>query len=98
MLKIHTTFANFRLLNVDESIVYGIPTIAKLRALFDNYEVDASDEEIVTTQEKSEENEFINSVLDTKVMQTAMQFLHKKGEHKQAFNFRFSIKNIDRFG
>lgn len=89
LLITRSTFDIFRLLNVDESIVYGIPTIAKLRALFDNYELDATDKEVITTHEKNEENDFINAVLDTKVMKTAMQFLHKKGEHEQTFNFCF---------
>lgn len=69
----------FRLLNVDESIVYKIPTIQKLRALFDNYELDSSVSENVTPGERNEENEFLNAVLDTQVMKTAMEFLHKKG-------------------
>lgn len=60
-------------------MVYKIPTIDKLLALFDNYELDASDSEKVTADERDEENDFINAVLDTKVMQTAMNFLHKKG-------------------
>lgn len=68
-----------RLLSIDESAVYKVPTIKKLRALFDNYELDSSAAENVTTSETSEENEFINAVLDTQVMQTAMGFLNKKG-------------------
>lgn len=69
----------FRLLKIDESIIYKVPTIRKLRALFDNYEVDASDSENVTPNELQENDDFINAVLDTKVMQTAMKFLNRKG-------------------
>lgn len=69
----------FRLLKIDESIIYKVPTIRKLRALFDNYEVDASDSENVTPNELQENDDFINAVLDTTVMQTAMKFLNRKG-------------------
>lgn len=68
------------LLTVDESVVYKIPTIAKMRALYDNYEVDSSVRENVTPDEIVEEEEFVNEILDTQVMKTAMKFLHKKGD------------------
>lgn len=71
--------SNCRLLSVDEQTVYKVPTIEKLRALFDNYEVDASNSENVTPNERQENADFINAVLDTKVMQTTMEFLNKKG-------------------
>lgn len=64
---------------MDENIIYKVPTIEKLRALFDNYELDASHSEHVTPNERQENDNFINAVLDTKVMQTAMAFLNKKG-------------------
>lgn len=67
-------------------MVYEVPTIVKLRALFDNYELDSADSETVTPEEEIEENEFINAVLDTQVMQTAMNFLHKKGYFVKIFN------------
>lgn len=69
----------FRLLKIDESIIHKVPTIRKLRALFDNYEVDASDSENVTPNELQENDDFINAVLDTQVMKTAMKFLNRKG-------------------
>lgn len=69
----------FRLLSIDESIAFEVQTIKKLRALFDNYEVDASDRENVTPHELRENEDFINAVLDTRVMETAMRFLHRKG-------------------
>lgn len=60
-------------------MVYKVPTIKKLRALFDNYELDASDSEHVTPNELQENGDFINAVLDTRVMKTAMNFLNRKG-------------------
>lgn len=83
-------FCVFRLLDVDESVVYKVPTIAKLLVLFDNYELDSADSETVTPEEEIEENEFINAVLDTQVMQTAMNFLHKKGYFVKIFDLTFS--------
>ena len=64
-----------------------MPTIKKLRALFDNYEVNASDRENVTPNELQENDDFINAVLDTQVMQTAMKFLNKKGSRRKYFLF-----------
>lgn len=68
-----------RLLNIDESIVYKVPTIAKMRVLFDNFKMDVHEEEEVTPQKLRQHDDFLNAVLDTKVMQTAMDFLHTKG-------------------
>lgn len=48
-------------------------------ALFDNYEMDVSRRENVTPHKLREDDDFINAVLDTQVMQTAMHFLNKKG-------------------
>lgn len=77
---------------MDESIVYRVPTIEKLRALFDNYELDASHSENVTSNERQENDDFINAVLDSKVMQTAMEFLNKKGLHiLNAFLFQIIV-------
>lgn len=56
-----------------------IPTIVKLRALFDNYELDTMTEETVTTAERQEEDEFLEKILDTAVMRTAMNYLKDKG-------------------
>lgn len=68
-------------MSVNESVVFKVPTISKLRALYDNYEVDASMSEYVTLEEQNEDKEFLNTVLDTQVMKTAMNFLHRKGEN-----------------
>lgn len=66
-------------MDVSESTLNGIPTIAKMRALFDNYEMDASLREDVTQSEQREENEFLNKIMDTRVMQIAMDYLKQKG-------------------
>lgn len=68
-------------MSVNESVVFKVPTIQKLRALYDNYELDASTRENVTPDERIEEKEFLDAVLDTKVMKTAMEYLHHKGRN-----------------
>lgn len=82
-----------RLLNIDESIVYKVPTIRKLLALFDNYEMDVSRKENVTPHKLREDDDFIDAVLDTQVMQTAMYFLNKKGFRiEYVIFFRFDME------
>lgn len=67
------------LLQVDESILDATETLSKMRALFDNYEMDAAVNEHVSPIERKEENEFLNAILATPVMRTAMKFLQDKG-------------------
>lgn len=62
-----------------------IPTIVKLRALFDNYELDTMTDETVTAGERQEEDEFLEKILDTAVMRAAMNYLKDKGFHQIEF-------------
>lgn len=66
-------------LSIDEKQVYAVPTIEKMRALFNNYELDTMVNEYVTPMEKKEENDFVDALLATNVMRSAMLFLQKKG-------------------
>lgn len=66
-------------LTVDETKIYAIPTIEKMHALFNNYELDTMTNEHVTPLEKKEENDFVDALLATNVMRQAMLFLQKKG-------------------
>lgn len=68
-----------RLLSVSNATLSGIPTIVKLRALFDNYELDTMTVETTTQTERQEEDEFLDKVLDTAVMKAAMTYLQQKG-------------------
>ncbi|XP_055642561.1 endoribonuclease CG2145 [Toxorhynchites rutilus septentrionalis] len=67
------------LLTIDEQQVFSYPTIEKMRPLFNNYEIDTMVNEHVTAMEKKEENDFVDALLATNVMRTAMLFLQKKG-------------------
>lgn len=68
-----------RLLTINETILNEVQTIAKMRALFNNYEVDSTVNEYVSPVERQEENEFLDEVLKTPVMKAAMKFLQDKG-------------------
>lgn len=67
-----------RLLTVSEDVMKNVTTINKLRALFDNYEMDALLNEKEDAVELKEQDAFISAVLNTNVMKTLMQFLVKK--------------------
>lgn len=97
--SIHLSMASFirlkfkcRLIQVDESIMDATQTLIKMRALFDNYEADASINEHVTPNERREENEFLNAVLDTQVMRTAMKFLQDKGWLRRLLLAKLELK------
>jgi poly(U)-specific endoribonuclease len=56
-----------------------IPTISKLRLLYDNYVRDTSVNEHVTPAERAEENDLLDSFMATPVMKHTMLFLADKG-------------------
>jgi poly(U)-specific endoribonuclease len=56
-----------------------IPTISKLRLLYDNYVRDTSVSEHVTPEERAEENNLLDSFMATPVMKYTMHFLADKG-------------------
>ncbi|XP_075222606.1 endoribonuclease Arlr-like isoform X1 [Lycorma delicatula] len=72
-----TDKADKPLLNVDEKALKH-PTIASLRAMFDNYDPDVRKAEDVTTGEVQEEDKFLDAVLNTDVMNYTMKFLTDK--------------------
>ncbi|KAK3923087.1 Poly(U)-specific endoribonuclease-like protein [Frankliniella fusca] len=75
------------LLTVDAE-AFNNPTIKALRQLYDNYIADSSFVESITSTEQKEESEFLDKVLDTRVMTDAMEFLADKGyvqKNKRAY-------------
>ena len=50
-----------------------------MRLLYNNYELDTSVNEHVSAIERQEENDFIDALLATPVMRTAMLFLQERG-------------------
>ena len=67
-----------KLLTVDESKLFAVSTVEKMRALYNNYEIDTSVNEHSTALEKNEENDFVDEMLKTNVMRTLMQYLQTK--------------------
>lgn len=67
-----------RLLEIDAK-AFDAPTIAAMRSLFNNYEMDTMVNEHVTPNERKEENDFVDAVMSTNVMRQAMLFLQNKG-------------------
>lgn len=64
---------------MNETAVYAIQSIAKMRDLFNNYEQDAAVNEFVTPLERSEESDFLDVIMVSQVMRHTMQFLQAKG-------------------
>ncbi|KOC69533.1 Poly(U)-specific endoribonuclease like protein [Habropoda laboriosa] len=79
-----TSFNNFtdnaleRLLNTSSNAFLTLTTKSLIK-LFDNYELNTSQPEIVTKQKDTEENEFIDNLMETDVMLHVMHFLSLKG-------------------
>jgi len=67
-----------RLLNINAA-AYQIPSIEKLILLYNNYFVEASQNEVYSGQERIEENNLLDVMLTTPVMQFARSFLVRKG-------------------
>ncbi|RZF42309.1 hypothetical protein LSTR_LSTR003927 [Laodelphax striatellus] len=65
------------LLQVDDQALQ-YPTVANVIALLDNYYPDARDAEDVTDEERKEENQFLDSIMDTAVMNYTIDFLREK--------------------
>lgn len=64
---------------VNEANVFGRPTFALLRALFDNYEPYVTEKEDHTEGEHDEELAFLDAVIATQVMRRTREFLVEKG-------------------
>ncbi|XP_011306211.1 poly(U)-specific endoribonuclease homolog [Fopius arisanus] len=58
--------------------VFRIPTINRVRQMYDNYHLDTRKTEGITSFHKEEQNSLLDALLDTDVMSTAMQFLSDK--------------------
>ncbi|XP_043679691.1 poly(U)-specific endoribonuclease homolog [Vespula pensylvanica] len=62
-----------------EPEVYNILTIKVIRMLYDNYERNSSKKENRTFEKRMEENLFLDTILNTNVMHTAMKWLSSRG-------------------
>ncbi|XP_057660823.1 endoribonuclease CG2145-like isoform X1 [Diorhabda carinulata] len=67
------------LLSINKA-AYSIPSISKLLLLYNNYIVESNQNEVYTAQEKNEENDLLDIILQTPVMQYTRNFLIGKGK------------------
>lgn len=75
----------FRLLGVDDRAYSGL-TVSKLKRLHDNYVLETTRGEDRTNQEVIEEDEFLDAVISTSVMQAARKFLIERGIVQSIFD------------
>lgn len=59
--------------------------------LYNNYILEASQNEVYTSQEKIEENNLLDTILSTPVMQHTRNFLIKKGKIKPIAETAFNV-------
>ena len=75
--------------------VWRIRSFKALQALLDNYDPNVKNSEDNTRAERQEEEEFLTSVMETKVMKRAYQFLVEYGKFTGSMNdFRAYLKRI----
>jgi len=75
--------------------LFGVETVSKMTALFDNYFANVNRAEVVTAQERREETQFVNAVMRTQEMQSAHQFLNQKGVFNGTYSsFSAFVKKI----
>lgn len=74
---------------------YEIPTIKAIIMLHNNYELDVKVKEVVTSEERKEESELLDKILETDIIKTTMKFLIDKGYiQDDEFEFKDTIKRI----
>lgn len=74
---------------------YEIPTVKAVIALHDNYEINVKTKETVTSEERKEESELLDKILETDVMKSIMKFLADKGYiQDDEYEFKDTMKRI----
>ncbi|XP_033316466.1 poly(U)-specific endoribonuclease homolog [Bombus bifarius] len=74
---------------------YEIPTVKAVIALHDNYELNVKTKETVTSEERKEESELLDKILETDVMKSMMKFLADKGYiQDDEYEFKDTMKRI----
>ena len=74
---------------------YEIPTVKSVIALHDNYELDVKTKETITPEERKEESDLLDKVLETDVMKATMKFLVDKGYiEDDEYEFKDTMKRI----
>ena len=74
---------------------YFLNPFSAFRALLDNYELECGEAEVVTWEEKKENRDFIDSIMETDVMKEAHSYLVEKGLAPAAVNdFKCKLYNL----
>ena len=64
--------------NLDEKALFGKKTFEALLPLMDNYIPEVTKEEDHTAEEQSEEDLFLNAIVESEIMQETIRFLIQK--------------------
>ncbi|XP_031637966.1 poly(U)-specific endoribonuclease homolog [Contarinia nasturtii] len=68
---------------VNNTVLSEIPTVVSIRELFNKYDqTHFSIDKTLTLNDFLKENDFLSKIIDTPVMQIAMNFLHKEGSEE----------------
>ena len=74
---------------------YELPTIKAVLAMHDNYELNVKNKEEVTPEERRENDELLDKILETEIMTTTMKFLSDKGYVlNDKYEQKDALKNI----
>ncbi|XP_011501208.1 PREDICTED: poly(U)-specific endoribonuclease homolog [Ceratosolen solmsi marchali] len=85
----------FPLFTIPKEFFESFPILQLIYKLYDNYNIYSNHAEDMTVEENIEENAFINSLLDTKIMANTMNFLATKGYFRKNLDtYKQIIKKI----
>lgn len=84
----------FSLLDI-QAEAYDLPTVKAVLALHDNYELDVKTKETVTSEERREESDLVDKIMETEIIKSTMKFLAEKGYiPDDEYEFKDSLKRI----
>lgn len=73
----------------------SIPTVSKLKSLYDQYQRNSSAKEIITPERQNKENAFLDEILNTPVMKKSLAWLSEKQYVKpNDYDQKEHLKNI----
>lgn len=74
---------------------YQIPTVQRVLAIFDNYQLDTHTNEHISVLQREEESLLVDTFLSTNVMSAAMRFLADKGKiRKDYYEYKDTLRRL----
>ncbi|KAG7199329.1 hypothetical protein KM043_018177 [Ampulex compressa] len=74
---------------------FQIPTIQRVLAIFDNYQLDTHTNEYISPAQRQEESLLVDTFLSTNVMSAAMRFLADKGHvQKDYYEYKDTLRKL----